>query len=172
MVASTINASQRVFQSKQTPVVCTQYNVPRYPANGYLLAPSTDVDLPTYSAGRILATYGSDAPEPEMEGMKVNWDPTSSVASQAVPTDILSDEFVHNLLGVDLTTTETFTATCNRVNCTPLGIGLALYSNAIEEGNTPDIVTAFYAAYTTTVLGESSNTNNTQNVISIQSVAS
>lgn len=170
MPADHINGSQQVFNSKQTPVVCKQFNVPPYPADGHLIAPSTDTTLPLYSAGRILATYGSDAPSPELVGMLVNWDPASSVNSQKVPTHILSDEFVHNMPGVDTTTAETYTATCNRVACTPLAIGLGLYSNAIAEGNTSTIVTAFYAAYTTIVLGQSSNTLDTQNVISIQSL--
>ena len=170
MPATNINGSQRVFNSKQTPVVCSQFNVPNYPANGHLIAPSTDNTLPLYGAGRILATYGSDAPSPELVGMLVNWNPASSVNSQKVPTHILSDEFVHDMPGVNTTTAETYTATCNRVTCTPLAIGLALYANAITEGNTATIVTAFYAAYTTTVVGQSSNTLDTQNVISIQSL--
>lgn len=171
MPATNINGSQTVFTSRQTLVVYRQFNVPTYPANGYLIAPSTDSTLLTYSAGRVLATYGSDAPSPELEGMLVNWDPSSSVTSQTIPTHILSDEFTHDLLGVDTTTAATYTATCNRVPCTSLSIGLCLYAGAITEANTATIVTAFYTAYTTTVLGQSSNTLGSQDVITIQSVA-
>ena len=165
MSATNINVSQVAFTSKQTPVVYRQFNVPTYLANGHLIAPSTDATLPLYSAGRILATYGADAPSPELVGMLVNWDHTSAVVSQTKPTHILSDEFTHDMAGVDTTTAETYTATCNRVPCTSLSIGLCLYANAITEGNTATVVTAFNAAYTVTVLGQSRNTLDVQNEI-------
>jgi len=171
MSATSINGSQTVFTSKQTPVVYRQFNVPTYPADGHLIAPSTDATLPLYSAGRILATYGADAPSPELVGMLVNWDSASAVVSQTKPTHILSDEFTHDMPGVDTTSTETYTATCNRIPCVVIGIGLSLYEDALIAGNTATVKTAFDAAYTVTVLGQSRNTLDVQNVISIQSVA-
>jgi hypothetical protein len=170
MSATGINNATKVFKSKQTPVVCLQYNVPQYPSIGALLAPSTDTTLPLYSAGRLLATYGVDAPDPALVGKSVNWDPASAVVSQQTPTHILSDEFVHDLVGIDITNNDTLTATANRVRITPLGIGLGLYLNAITSGNTAAIVTAFNAAFRTIVLGNSSNTLETTQVISIQEV--
>lgn len=171
MPADGILNQNRVYNSKQTPVVYRQFNVPQYPPTGELIAPSTDTTLKTYSAGRILARYGSDAPSPELVGKLVNWNPLSTVVSQKTPTHILSDEFIHDMPGIDTTTTVTFTATANRVECTPLLIGLALFSNAIAAANTATIVTAFNTAFKTAVIGVSANTLDTTNVISIQSTA-
>lgn len=164
-----INLAQGVFNRKQTPVVCTQFNAPTYPSIGSIIAPSTDATLKTYSAGRILATYGNDAPSADLVGTLVNWNPASTVASQKIPTHILSDEFAHDLVGIDLTSTSTATATINRVACTPLLIGLSLFYNAIVSGNTATIVTAFNTAFKTATLGNSRNADSVTKVISIQS---
>lgn len=167
-MAININGAKKVFASKQTLVVYQQGNAPTYRSVSKILAPSTDATLPLYSAGRILATYGADAPSPDLIGCAVNWDPTSAIASQKIATHILSDEFVHDVTGIDITSTLTMTETINRVACTPLGINLSLYYSAIALNNTAAVVTAFNTSFATINLGDTSNTNTADKVISIQ----
>ena len=165
-----INDQQKVFSSVQTLVVYQQFNAPRYPAINVLLAPSTDATLPTYSAGRLLAQYGADAPSADLVGMYVNYDPASAVVSQQKCVAVLSAPFVQDLPGVDVTSTETMTATINRVEVTPLLIGTSLYLSAIENANDAAVVTAFEGAFTLASLGNVNVGMEPTQVVSIQAV--
>lgn len=169
-MALNINNATQQFTSKQTLVVYQQYDAPVYPAVGGLLAPSTDVTLPLYSAGRLLALYGADAPDADLIGTYVNFDPASLVVSQQTCVAVLSAPFVHDLAGLDVTTTESMSATINRVEITPLLIGTSLYMSAINEGNTATIVTAFEAAFTLANLGNIKMGMADTSVVSIQKV--
>jgi hypothetical protein len=142
-----INVSKPAYVSKQTLVVYQQSNAPKYPELEVILAPSTDVNKPTYASGRILAKYGSDAPSAGLVGTYVNWDPASAINSQKVPVAIISSEWAQGLTGVDLTTQITATNTINNVNVSPLTIGTTLYKNAVEGANETAIVTAFFTHF-------------------------
>lgn len=164
-----INNQTPQFTSKQTLVVYQQFNAPRYPSVNGVLAPSTDTAWPTYSAGRILACYGSDAPKPELVGAYVNYDPSSTVASQTVPVAVLSAPFIQNLTGLDITSTATMTATLNRVEIAPLLIGTSLYKGALTNANEATIVLAFNASFDIASLGKVKNGMSDDEVITIQS---
>ena len=164
----TINNAQFAFKRVQRLVVYQQANAPQYPAPTFILAPSTDTALPTYTAGRLLATYGNDAPNANLIGTLVNWDPASSVASQTIATHVLSDAFVENLPGIDLTNTATATATINRVACTPLFIGLCLQYGYLVESNSTAVMTAFNTDFTVRKIADITNTKVVDKIISIQ----
>lgn len=138
-----INASTPAYISKQTLVVYQQANAPRYPELEVILAPSTDLTMPTYASGRLLAKYGSDAPSAGLVGTYVNWDSASAINSQKIPVAIISSEWAQGLTGIDLTTQSNATKTINNVNVVPLLIGTTLYKNAVIDGNEPTVVTAF-----------------------------
>ena len=171
MASILINSASHAFRSIQTPVVYEQANGPKYPELEVILAPSTDVALPTYSSGRILAKYGSDAPLPALVGTYVNYDPASAVDSQKIPVAVLSSEFAQGLTGVDTTSTATATATLNQVNVAPLAAGIILYLNSLVNANEGAVITAFESYFTIITLESIMMGQTSCPLISIQGVA-
>lgn len=170
MGAININVSEPAYTSSQTPVVFQQQNAPKYPELEVILAPSTDTNMPTYSSGRIMAKYGSDAPA-GLQGTYVNYDPASSVNSQKIPVAIICDEWALGLTGVNLTSEVTATNTINTVNVCPNLIGQVLFLNAIVNGNEAAVVTGFNAYFNITTLQNITVGQTITQLISIQGVA-
>lgn len=175
MTAFTIAGGRQAFTSKQVTVLYQQGQNKLYPTENLVLAPSTDTANLTYSAGRLLAVYTeANAPSPQLVGMAVNYDPTSTNADQKICSYVLSDEFANDLMGIDLTTITTATLTTNRVQCAPLLIGAQFMQSAIDNANTSAVITGFNAAFTINVVanvevfvsGGTGATND--NVITIQ----
>lgn len=147
-----INNSIPVFNYKQILVEYSNGNGYPYPRDSGILAPSTDTTTPLYSSGRLLAQYSvADAPSPELAGAYVNYDPASTKASQKICVGIIPTGY-NNLTGINVTTTDTKTATINNINVVRLLSGVTLYQATIIAQNSAAVVTGFNTAFTPKVV--------------------
>jgi len=165
------NSYKEVYNGKQRLVVYSNGNIPYVPLTNVVLAPSTDTLRPLYNAGRIMAIYGSDAPNAAYEGMAVNFDPASAVTSQTIPVGVLADPFAQDLTGIDLTSATTATATINRVNISKFLVGGSLYwYNTLLQENSTAVMTGFNAYFVTDVVTQAYLGTTQSNIIAIQGV--
>lgn len=167
-----VNGRVNVFNSNQNVVMYAAYNAPKYPAVNAVLLPSTDVDLPTYSSGRLLSIVtAANATDPALVGCYLNFDPTSTNPDQLVPTHVISGEFVVDAVGLDNQNSGTAAETLNIVPANEFLIGVTFYKNTLVAANSVAAYAAFEAYYilskvtTTQLQGEDCD------VLTVQGVA-
>jgi hypothetical protein len=138
----TVKNSSKIFDNIQTLVLYQNGSGYLYPLDSGILAPSTDLTRPTYSAGRLLAQYTTVPPTPALQDAYVNYDPASSNADQAKCVAIIPTGY-YNLTGLNNTSTSTATDTINNINVARLLAGVQLFYATIVAQNSTAVVTGF-----------------------------
>lgn len=142
----TIQGATNQWTNKQWNVIYEGSNAPVYPQVLGTLVKATDGS--TYYSGRILSIITvAHATNPDLVGMFLNYDPTSSNPDQLVPTHVISDQWVNGVYGLDDTNQTTQTNTYNQINVSPFLIGTTFYYKTLTDQNPAGVITGFNAYY-------------------------
>ena len=144
------NISQ-LWVNKQFPVA---YGQSRYVKIQGILAQSTSINLPTYSSGRILSSIDSTS-NVNLQDLFINYDPNSSDPNQIKPSHILASEWVNNLVGTDVTNSDTVTNTYQPVDLLPLIPGIMFYELPLILNNESGVLVSFENYYNLVVVSKS-----------------